>query len=147
MKNNINLAPLLLSGLALMTIIVASALVQAQVTVTSTGTIKAVGLNFYSDSQATQPLTTINWGMAAPGDTVNRQAYMKSTSNVPCTVAMSTKEWNPTEAGTYLTCTWDSSGQIQPNEVIKVTFTLAISPNTNTFRSYSFSIVVVATEK
>ncbi len=44
----------------------------------NTATIKAVGVGVYSNSQCTQPVSSIDWGVLTPGQTYTRVIYVKN---------------------------------------------------------------------
>jgi hypothetical protein len=76
-------------------------------TISSSGTITAVNVGVFSDSQCTQPLSSISWGTISPDSSVSSTIYLKNTGNVPLTLNMTTSSWNPTIAGNSITITWN----------------------------------------
>jgi hypothetical protein len=108
----------------------------------STGTIVALGVNVFSDAACTQNVTIVNWGVLSPGSITNYPVYIKSTSNVPITLTLSTDSWNPASAPTYIALTWTYSAGvvIQPNASLPVSLTLTVSSNVTGFSSFSFNI-------
>ncbi|MEM3480033.1 MAG: hypothetical protein QW702_00470 [Candidatus Bathyarchaeia archaeon] len=73
---------------------------------------------------------------------------MKNTGNVPITLSLSTENWNPSNAGSYMTLTWDytSETKIQSNSALKVTLTLTVSSSIQGITNFSFNIVITGTE-
>ena len=139
MKSNRGVAILL--AILAMFVVVAFALQTYMRQIPSTGTISAVGVNVFSDAACTQNVTSINWGLLAPGSLTNYQAYIKSASNVPITLTLGTDSWNPVNASTYITLSWSYAGtQLQPNASLPVTLTLTVSPSVSGFTSFSFNI-------
>jgi hypothetical protein len=120
---------------------------QYQATISTKGNIMAVGVQFYSDSAGVSATSQINWGTLAPGQTVNATLYMKSTSNVPVTVSMAVGNFNPASGSGYLACTWNYNGAIisPGQQLVPVTFTLAVATTVTGITAFSFDISVVGT--
>jgi hypothetical protein len=119
---------------------------QYQATISTHGNIKAVGVQFYSDSAGLTATSQINWGTLEPGQTVNVTLYMKSTSNVPVTVSMAVGNFVPASGSGYLACTWNYNGAvISPGQqLVPVVFTLVVATTVTGITSFSFDISVTA---
>jgi len=101
-------------------------------------------LKVYQDAECTVALTEIDWGTLEPGDSENFFAYVKNLGDVPFTMTLSTENWDPTEAATYMTLSWDYANQtIQIDEVLPVTFTLTVHEEAEE-GNFSFDIVITA---
>jgi hypothetical protein len=112
--------------------------------ISSTGTIKTVGCDVFADSALTQRVTEINWGMCEPGKEYNKSVYIKNTSNVPVNLTLGTENWNPATASDYITLYWNYKNQtLAVNEMLPVTFTLAIASNITGITSFNFDITVI----
>jgi hypothetical protein len=118
---------------------------QYQATISTHGNIKAVGVAFYSDSLGAIASSQINWGTLEPGQTVNVTLFMKSTSNVPVFVSMAVGNFNPPSGSTYLACTWNYSGTLNPGQLVPVVFTLTVANTITGITAFSFDISVVGT--
>lgn len=117
---------------------------EQSVTVGSSGTIKAVGVGVYWDSSCTNRVTSISWGTAEPGTSLNSTVYIRNQGNSPATLSMNTENWNPTNASGYLTLSWNYGGQtLAVDEVVPVTFTLVVSSGVQGITSFAFDIVIV----
>jgi len=115
--------------------------------INTSGVITSADLEAYWDSECTNAVSSINWGTIYPGGSKNVTIYLKNTGNVPLNLSLSTDNWNPSNAGTYLTLTWDYSGeQLQPGGVVQVTLTLTVSSNTQGITNFSFDVVITGTE-
>jgi len=56
---------------------------------------------------------------------------------------MNTTNWDPTNASDYISLTWDYGGQlVNPDEIIPVVLTLAISGNVTGITGFSFDIIL-----
>jgi len=115
--------------------------------INTSGVITSADLDAYWDSACTDAVSSINWGTIRPGESKNVTIYLKNTGNVPLTLSLATDNWNPSNAGTYLSLTWDySGGQLQANGVLQVTLTLTASSNTQGITSFSFDVIITGTE-
>lgn len=145
---SIAIAALLLVGYALSLSLAPEvmSLIQTSAKLGNQGSIKTVGVGVYSDSAGTNKITSINWGTIDPGAKVNKTVYIKNEGNAPSTLSMSTSNWNPTSASTYMTLTWDYGGQtISVGQLVPVKFTLAVSSSVSSVTSFSFDITIVST--
>jgi hypothetical protein len=115
-------------------------------TVANTGSIKTVGVGVYSDQAATSPLSSINWGTLDPGSNVNKTVYIRNEGTAAATLSMSTSNWSPSNAATYMTLSWNYNGQtVNVNQVVQVKFTLAVSSSVSGITNFSFDITITAT--
>ena len=108
--------------------------------------IKAVGVGVYQDPALTVPLTEIDWGILEPGEQKNHTAYIKNESNVLVTLVLTTENWSPLNASSFVALTWDYDGQLlEVDGFVDVTFTLAVDPVISGIDAFSFDIVIVGT--
>jgi hypothetical protein len=120
--------------------------VQPSRTVSNAGTVEAVGVGVYLDSECTGNLSSINWGVLEPGSSKNFTCYIRNELSSVSTLSMSTSFWEPPNASDYLTLIWDYGGQaINPDDVIRVTFTLSVDASIVGITSFSFDITIVGT--
>jgi hypothetical protein len=88
----------------------------------------------------------INWGILEPNSQTSFTFYVRNEGNVPVTLAMTTANWNPSAASTYMVLTWNYADQkINAGENIAVTVTLSVSGNIVGINDFSFNVVIVAT--
>lgn len=114
-------------------------------TVSNSGSIKAIGVDVYSDQACTNPVSSINWGIVNPGGNRNITVYIKNTGNSAITLSMTTSNWNPTNAPNYMALSWNYAGQtINANDVTSVTFTLTVSASITGITNFSFDITIAA---
>ena len=128
--------------IVLLSVVVGLALQSVTQQIPCAGTVTAVGVNVFSDAACTQNVTSISWGLLAPGSITNYQTYIKSTSNIPITLSLGTDSWNPASAATYITLSWSYSAGvvIQPNASLPVTLTLTVSSSVSGFSTFTFNI-------
>ena len=140
------LVTLLVLGLSLFLFEVAVSPRQARHAVSNKGVIKTVGVGVYSDSNCGSKLSSIDWGMLEPGQSLNVTGYIRNEATSAVTLSLSTANWSPSNASQYITLKWDYGGiSIAPNEVVKVTFMLAVSENISGITNFSFDIAIIST--
>jgi hypothetical protein len=120
-------------------------LVQANKTVSNSGSIKGIGVGIYQYSNCTSPVSSISWGMLDPGSNKNVTVYIRNEGNSPATLSMATSNWNPSTASNYMTLTWNYGGQtLSVNQVIPVKLTLSASSTISGITNFSFDITITA---
>jgi len=113
----------------------------------TTGRVVTIDVDVYWESACVNKVSSINWGELDPGESETVTVYVKNTGNVPMTLELSTDEWSPLAAEMYIDLQWDySGGQIQPDGVVQVTFTLTVSGIIDGVTDFSFDIVITGTE-
>jgi hypothetical protein len=116
-------------------------------TISSTGSITAVGVGVYSDSGCTNPLSTINWGSLSPGATATQTIYVRNEGTVSETLTMATGSWSPGTASSYINLTWNEQNDVlTPGSVVEATLTLTVSSSINGISSFSFSITITGSQ-
>jgi hypothetical protein len=114
-------------------------------TITNAGSVKTIGVGVYWDQAMTNPVSSISWGSIEPGSNVNKTVYIRNEGNAPATLSMTTSNWNPSSASSYMTLGWNYGGQtLAVNEVRQVIFTLAVSSSVTGVTSFSFDITIAA---
>ena len=121
--------------------------IQSSKTVSNAGTLKGVGVGIYEDSGCTTPLSSIDWGLLDPGSSANVSCYIRNEGNSALTLSMQTSNWSPADASTYLSLSWNYSGEsLAPEAIIHVVFTLSVSPGVEGITDFSFDITVVGSD-
>jgi len=129
-----------------LTLLTAGLLTTSQ-TVPSAGTVTAVNVGVYTDAAGTQNCTSIDWGILPPGNSTSRTVYIKNYGNVPVTLSMTTANWVPSNATTYLTFSWNRAGYVlNANTTVSATLTLVASANAGNITSFSFNIIIIGTQ-
>jgi hypothetical protein len=137
---------------ALLTIVAAAMVVTALGALTAsyqfnnTATVKAVGVSVYWYSNGTSPVTTIDWGTIAPGESVTKIIYIRNNGTVPVTLSMTTSGWSPSTASSYITLTWNCTNyNLNAGFVVAAALTLNVSSTVSGITSFSFDIVITGT--
>jgi hypothetical protein len=116
-------------------------------TIPSNGTVSAVNVGAYTDSQCTQNCTSISWGTLSPGNSTTRTIYVKNTGTLPVTLTMTNASWVPTTANTVLTLTWNRQNTVlNAGQSISATLTLTVASSTGSLTDFSFNIIITGTE-
>jgi len=122
------------------------ALLVATQNISNTATIKTVNVSTWQDNACTIPLTSWNWGMMEPGTSSQKTMYVKNDGNVPMTLNMTTSSWNPSNASTYITVTWNREGAVVPvGSNVQANVTLTISPTISGIPSFTFTMTITGT--
>jgi hypothetical protein len=103
----------------------------------------AINVEVYWDISGTQNVTSIDWGIPAPGDKVNQTIYVKNTGNSPMNITLTTTGWAPAVATTYMDVIWDQEGaSLAAGSTIQAIITLDVSSGITGISDYSFDIVI-----
>ena len=113
----------------------------------NTGIIKSPNINVYGESGCINEVSLINWGYLQPRETKNVTIYVNNTGNIALNLNLSTENWSPKNAETYINLSSDYSGEeIQPKKVISITLTLTVSESIKEITEFSFDILIIGTE-
>lgn len=128
-----------LSGLIVVNV---KSLYQTSSTISSFGTLKAIGIEVYKDEDLTNKATMIKWGLLTPGTQKTQTVYVSNKGNLPVTLYLSVSNWSPTFASNYLTLTWSyANGQtLNAGDFAEVTLTLTVSPSVTGISSFNFDV-------
>jgi hypothetical protein len=115
-------------------------------TIFNVGSLKTIGIGAYWDDNLTSRVDGIDWGLLEPGAQKSFSIYLHNDGNSAVTLSESTYNWNPSAAATYLTLSWDYSGQtIEADKILQVTLTLSVSASITGITNFGFDIIVVGT--
>ncbi|MCW4030449.1 MAG: hypothetical protein NWE92_12485 [Candidatus Bathyarchaeota archaeon] len=107
------------------------------------GVSSTVDLSLYSDSAATTPCSSIEWGSFNPGASANRTIYVKNTGNVAETLTLTTTDWSPDGAASVVTLTWDKENStLAAGAVTEAILTLTVANETGSITDFNFNIVI-----
>jgi archaellum component FlaG (FlaF/FlaG flagellin family) len=124
----------------------ALAILQSTKTISNTGNIKAVNVSLYQDSSCTIPLSALTWSNVEPNSSTIQTVYVKNEGTAPMTLNMTTNTWNPANALTYITVTWNQENTIvNPGNNVQANVTLTVSPSIAGITSFTFTIVIKGT--
>jgi hypothetical protein len=142
-----SIAIIALTITALALTLTTAAVLSTNQTVPLSGTITAVNLGVYSDSACTQTVTSLTAGTLSPGGTAIQTIYVKNTGNIAETLTMTTSNWTPSNANTYLTLTWNRANTVlTAGASTPATLTLTAASNTGTITTFSCDVTLTGTQ-
>lgn len=137
------------AAIAVMSVVIsvlAAALVTSS-TFSNSGTIVAIGVGVYSDSSCTTVLSSINWGNLTLGASVSYTIYVKNNGTIPVTLTMTTGNWNPTTASSYITLSWNRPNYVlTAGSSVQAALTLNVSSSLTGFTNFAFDITITGTQ-
>jgi hypothetical protein len=100
----------------------------------------------YSDQACTNKVSSLNWGVIAPGALKSMVITVRNEGNVPITLTKTMTNLNPSNLATHMTLNWDYGNQsLNPNETLKLALTLYVSESITGISSFSFDTAITAT--
>ena len=115
--------------------------------ISSGGTITSMNVEIFNNNDCSQTCSNIDWGILTPGDSITQTIYIKNSGNKPITLFMTTEEWTPTNASTYLNLTWDKENtNLNPDQVVLASITLSASLNIDSIDDFNFSIIITGVD-
>ena len=111
--------------------------------VRNVGTIRAEGVEVYSDSGLSMVLEEIPWGVLDKGESKSFDTWILNSGNVAQRLNVYTESWNPWGVENSISLSWDYSDElIEAKEAIHVVFTLNVDPNINGVENFSFEVII-----
>lgn len=112
-------------------------------TIASHGNLKVNGVGVYQDANCSIAVEYLDWRTLEPGSAENITVYVRNEGNRAATLFLETNNWNPVNASSYMTVSWDYSGQtLNPTENSRITLTLSISSDVKDIVDFSFDIII-----
>ncbi len=111
--------------------------------ITEVSAVEANGIGVYWDASCTREVSSIDWGNLTPGSSKSTVVNIRNEVQEPVYVFISMKNWNPSNAYTYITLSWNYNLQrLDPNEVIQVRLILSASRYAHGVSTFSFDTIV-----
>jgi len=124
----------------------AFAILSTEETLRSVGTIRSVGVNVYWNQQCTNETDILNFGEMEPDSSKDFTLYLRNEGNIPLTLNMTSENWNPSSATSYMLLTWNREGeQVSPDEVLEFVVALSVFQNVTGINTFSLDIVITGT--
>jgi hypothetical protein len=121
-----------------------AAVMQSQWRMSSVAALKTVGVAVYEDADLTVPALSIDWGMLEPSESKDHVLYIVNLGNVPVVLSLTTDNWQPTTAASFITLTWAyNNAPVSPSSSVKVTLTLSVNPAISGISAFSFDIIII----
>jgi len=113
----------------------------------SRGDIDAINVGVYWDGNCSDTVSFIDWGNVEPESVKNVSLFIRNEGTVAADLFLSTDNWSPSNASEFVTLTWDYNGQtLDLFEIVPITLTLQVSPSVSGIKSFSFDIIIGATD-
>lgn len=128
-------------------IIIAFVLLVQRSVVTRVSGIQTIGVGVYWGQNCSNAVSSIDWGVLYASGVKNTIVYFRNEGQQSASLTMSTTNWIPSNAASYILLTWDYSGRLlKPNEVLKTTLTLSVSSYASNISSFNFALVITGVE-
>lgn len=110
----------------------------------STGSIVAINIGVYQDSNCSQVLNSIPWGILTPNQTKTFTCYVKNLGATQARLSMFTSAWDPSNASSYILLTWNRIDYLL-NATLSVlaTLTLKIFPNITGITTFKMNVTIL----
>ena len=116
--------------------------------ISSGGTITSMNVEIFNNNDCTQLCNNINWGTLTPGDSITQTIYIKNSGNKPITVFMTTENWSPINASTYLNLNWDKENtNLNAGQITLASLTLTSELDINSLTDFDFDIIITGVEQ
>ncbi len=123
------------------------AVLQANKTFSNTGAITTVNVGAFSDSGCTQVLSTVDWGTITPGTQASKTIYIKNTGTTMVSLNMTVNSWNPANASSYMTLTWNQEGTVlNVGNFVATVLTLTVSSGVSGITNFGFNATITGTQ-
>ena len=135
-------------AIALMAMVVSTVGVYvATRTISNTGNVAAVGVGVFWDSGCTNAVSSIDWGALEPGAATDVTIYVKNEGSIVVVLSMTTDNWNPASASSYMTLSWNRENYVlNSGSIVSAVLTLSISSGISGITNFSFDVTVTGTE-
>ena len=113
----------------------------------SSGTVTtSPNIHVYSNSACTNNMTTVTWGSITAGGSTTQTIYVKNTGTGTLTLGLSSTNWSPAQASTYITVSWDKQGtQLSAGQSTQATITITVSSSITSITDFSNTISITGT--
>ena len=133
--------------MAVTAVVLTSGLLFGSQRINNQGNVNSIGVGVYWENTCINEISTIDWDYVEPGSSKNVTVYIRNEGNIPMTLNITTDNWNPSSASTYITLNWNSEGsQVYVQSVLETVLTLSVSSSVSEIDSFSFDITITGTE-
>jgi hypothetical protein len=134
------------AAICILTVIVLSTLTNNIGSINNTvkaDSVKGIGAGIYWDETCTNKTLSLNWGSIAPGSSNNLTVYVRNEYNSAVSLRLSTSNWTPSAASSYMSLNWNYTGQVlKTDEIIPIEITLTAYPTIYDIIDFSFETVI-----
>ena len=105
--------------------------------------VRGSGAEIYWDQGCTNRTLSLDWGTIEIGSNKTFTVYIRNEGDSAVCLSMSTSNWAPSAALSYMTLNWNYSGQIlSVGQVIPLELILAVSPSLTGITHFNFDVTV-----
>ncbi len=109
--------------------------------------VLGIGVGIYWNKDCTNTTHSLNWGFIDPNSCNNLTIFVRNEGNSASSLQLTTLNWTPANASSYISLSWNYSGQIlRQNEIIPVRLTLTVSPTIIDITDFSFETIITTFE-
>jgi archaellum component FlaG (FlaF/FlaG flagellin family) len=138
---------LVLAGFALTMTTYSEINVSANINSSGSITTSSPNIRVYSDSACTTTMASVNWGSISAEGVATQTVYVKNTGAGTITLSLTTSNWNPAGASTYIAISWSQQGaQLSTGQAVAATITLTVSPSITGISSFSDTMTISGTD-
>ena len=93
-------------------------------------------------------VTFVDWGNLVPGQNVSSGLLILNAGECPVTLEIRAEDWSSAAAEAYLVFGWSYNGEVlMPGEELAVSLFLSVDPEIKDVVTFSFNVIVTATQK
>lgn len=134
-------------SMAVASVVLTSGILFGSRTIDNAGNVNSIGVGVYWEQECTNEVTIVDWGYIEPGSTQNATIYIRNEGNTPMTLNMTTENWNPVTAPTYIILVWNREGaQVNANSTLETILTLTVSSSITEISTFNFNMTITGTE-
>ncbi len=113
----------------------------------SSGTIQTIELDAFMDIACTQECTEMDFGTLNPGGISAQTIYIKNTGTTPIFLSLTVNNWNPAEAGLWMSISWDRENYVlNSGESILATLSLSVDESIEVIEYFDFDVTLKGTQ-
>jgi len=115
----------------------------ASTIISSRGNLRVDGVGVYQDANCSVAVKYLDWGTLELSSAKNITLYVRNEGNHAATLFLTTNNWSPVNASSYMALSWNYSGVVlSPMENIGVVLTLSVSSAVKNIVDFSFDVII-----
>ncbi len=131
--------------LTILTLSITTADLSSNRNIVQASSVTGIGTGVYWDQTCKNNTNVLEWGKITPGSNNNLTIYVKNECNSAVTLLLSSSDYTPISASSYMTLSWNYTGKIlKTNQVIPIELTLTISPQIHEIDDFSFTTKIIS---
>ena len=131
----------------LSSIVLSGSLLLLETGASSTSPVEGTSVGVYLDVSCATSVQQIDWGVVAPGSSETVVAFVRNEGVSSVRFVLNTTNWQPTGSSVKMSFGWNYSGRsVKPRVTVPIAFILSAGADAGGLTSFSFDIVVSASE-